>query len=82
MAQTSAHVFSWGHHQVRLLWRLPDGRHDVAHTSPPLCSPKFFRKITYASTLSELASYVPLTQIDIPPAVYQYVSIIAMVAHH
>ncbi|VDB87380.1 unnamed protein product [Peniophora sp. CBMAI 1063] len=34
-------------------------------------SPKFFRKITYVDTLSELASYVPLTQIDVPPAVYQ-----------
>ena len=36
-------------------------------------SPKFFRKITYVDTLSELASYVPLTQIDVPPAVYQFV---------
>ncbi|KAI0033134.1 hypothetical protein K488DRAFT_78077 [Vararia minispora EC-137] len=34
-------------------------------------SPKFFRKITYVDTLSELAYHVPLTQIDIPPAVYQ-----------
>ncbi|KAH7885497.1 hypothetical protein F5I97DRAFT_1886063 [Phlebopus sp. FC_14] len=34
-------------------------------------SPKFFRKIVYISTLSELARHVPLTQIDIPPAVYQ-----------
>jgi len=34
-------------------------------------SPKFFRKITYIDTLSELAYHVPLTQIDIPPAVYQ-----------
>ncbi|KAI0826955.1 Rho GTPase activation protein [Trametes gibbosa] len=33
--------------------------------------PKFFRKITYINTLSELAYHVPLTQIDIPPAVYQ-----------
>ncbi|KAL1754528.1 hypothetical protein FB107DRAFT_291552 [Schizophyllum commune] len=32
---------------------------------------KFFRKIEYISTLSELAYHVPLTQIDIPPAVYQ-----------
>lgn len=37
-------------------------------------SPKFFRKITYVDTLSELAYSVPLTQIDVPPAVYQYVS--------
>ena len=37
------------------------------------CSAKFFRKIEYISTLSELAYHVPLTQIDIPPAVYQCV---------
>lgn len=36
-------------------------------------SPKFFRKLEYINTLSELAHQVPLTQIDIPPAVYQYV---------
>ncbi|KAH6914089.1 hypothetical protein BKA70DRAFT_1095374 [Coprinopsis sp. MPI-PUGE-AT-0042] len=36
-----------------------------------IISPKFFRKIVYISTLSELAHYVPITQIDIPPAVYQ-----------
>jgi len=36
-----------------------------------IISPKFFRKITYVNTLSELAYLVPLTQIDIPPAVYQ-----------
>ncbi|KAG8890717.1 hypothetical protein FRB98_006221 [Tulasnella sp. 332] len=35
------------------------------------CSPKFFRKIQYVSTLSDLAEHVPLTQIDIAPAVYQ-----------
>ncbi|KAI0051443.1 RhoGAP-domain-containing protein [Auriscalpium vulgare] len=34
-------------------------------------SPKFFRKITYIDTLSDLAHHVPLTQIDVPPAVYQ-----------
>lgn len=44
------------------------------HVSTNRCSPKFFRKITYLDTLSELAYHVPLTQIDIPPAVYQYVS--------
>ncbi|ELU42303.1 CDC42 rho GTPase-activating protein [Rhizoctonia solani AG-1 IA] len=33
-------------------------------------NPKFFRKITYVSTLSELARHVPLTQIEIAPAVY------------
>ncbi|EMD31367.1 hypothetical protein CERSUDRAFT_109395 [Gelatoporia subvermispora B] len=36
-----------------------------------IISPKFFRKITYVDTLSELAYHVPITQIDIPPAVYQ-----------
>lgn len=36
-----------------------------------IISPKFFRKIVHVSTLSDLAHYVPLTQIDIPPAVYQ-----------
>ncbi|OCH91637.1 RhoGAP-domain-containing protein [Obba rivulosa] len=36
-----------------------------------IISPKFFRKITYVDTLSDLAYLVPLTQIDIPPAVYQ-----------
>lgn len=28
----------------------------------------------YIDTLSDLAHHVPLTQIDIPPAVYQYVT--------
>ncbi|KAF5311643.1 hypothetical protein D9611_009519 [Ephemerocybe angulata] len=36
-----------------------------------IISPKFFAKIVYISTLSELAYYVPLTQIDIPPEVYK-----------
>ncbi|KZT09163.1 Rho GTPase activation protein [Laetiporus sulphureus 93-53] len=36
-----------------------------------IISPKFYRKITYINTLSELACYIPLTQIDIPPAVYK-----------
>lgn len=36
-----------------------------------IISPKFFRKISYVNTLSELACQVPITQIDIPPAVYQ-----------
>ncbi|CCL99730.1 uncharacterized protein FIBRA_01752 [Fibroporia radiculosa] len=36
-----------------------------------IISPKFFRKITYINTLSELAAQIPLTQIDIPPMVYQ-----------
>ncbi|KAI0248596.1 Rho GTPase activation protein [Lactifluus subvellereus] len=34
-------------------------------------SPKFFRKIMYIAALSELAFQVPLTQIDVPPAVYR-----------
>ncbi|KAJ7174037.1 CDC42 rho GTPase-activating protein [Mycena crocata] len=36
-----------------------------------IISPKFFRKLTYIPTLSELARHIPLTQIDVPPAVYQ-----------
>ncbi|KAJ7621909.1 Rho GTPase activation protein [Mycena polygramma] len=36
-----------------------------------IISPKFFRKLTYIPTLSELACHIPLTQIDVPPAVYQ-----------
>ncbi|EGN93953.1 hypothetical protein SERLA73DRAFT_171808 [Serpula lacrymans var. lacrymans S7.3] len=36
-----------------------------------IISPKFFRKIIYINTLSELACHVPLTQIDISPPVYQ-----------
>ncbi|KAG6910177.1 hypothetical protein DXG01_012626 [Tephrocybe rancida] len=36
-----------------------------------IISPKFFRKLVYIDTLSELAVLAPITQIDIPPAVYQ-----------
>ncbi|KAF8215209.1 Rho GTPase activation protein [Mycena galopus ATCC 62051] len=36
-----------------------------------IISPKFFRKLTYIPTLSELACHIPLTQIDVSPAVYQ-----------
>ncbi|KAG9037195.1 hypothetical protein FRB95_006448 [Tulasnella sp. JGI-2019a] len=36
-----------------------------------IISPKFFQKIQYVSTLSELAEHVPLTQMDIAPAVYR-----------
>lgn len=43
-----------------------------SHTTLP-CSPKFFRKITYVPTLSDLARQVPITQIDITPAAYQWV---------
>ncbi|KAK0457422.1 uncharacterized protein EV420DRAFT_1629839 [Desarmillaria tabescens] len=36
-----------------------------------IISPKFFHKIAYVDTLSALAAQIPITQIDIPPAVYQ-----------
>ncbi|KAG6856077.1 hypothetical protein H0H87_007607 [Tephrocybe sp. NHM501043] len=36
-----------------------------------IISPKFFRKLVYIDTLSDLATMVPITQIDIPPSVYQ-----------
>ncbi|KAG7445547.1 RhoGAP-domain-containing protein [Guyanagaster necrorhizus] len=36
-----------------------------------IVSPKFFRKIVYVDTLSALAAQIPITQIDIPPAIYQ-----------
>lgn len=59
------------HHEARAL---TDDVHAI--------SPKFFRKITYVNTLSDLALQVPITQIDIPPAVYQCVSIrISVVVH-
>ncbi|CAG8437320.1 3438_t:CDS:2 [Ambispora gerdemannii] len=35
-------------------------------------SPKFGRKVNYIPTLSKLALYVPITQIEIPPLVYTY----------
>lgn len=68
LACFSAFLLSWRYYQVK-----------VARPSflslPYLfqCSPKFFAKIQYIRTLSELAEHVPLTQIDIAPAVYQYV---------
>jgi Rho GTPase-activating protein 1 len=34
-------------------------------------SPKFFRKIQYVPTLSALATFVPLTNLDLHPAVYK-----------
>ncbi|CAG8545036.1 8158_t:CDS:2 [Acaulospora morrowiae] len=37
-----------------------------------IISPKFSKKVQYVHTLSELARYVPITRIDIPPAVYEY----------
>ncbi|EJU03378.1 Rho GTPase activation protein [Dacryopinax primogenitus] len=36
-----------------------------------IISPKFFRKIQYVKTLSELAHYIPITQINIAPEVYK-----------
>ncbi|CAK5266962.1 unnamed protein product, partial [Mycena citricolor] len=36
-----------------------------------IISPKFFRKIAYIGTLSELAFHIPITQIDLSPSVYQ-----------
>lgn len=36
-----------------------------------IVSPKFFRKIQYVPTLSALAENVPLTNLELPPAVYK-----------
>ncbi|KZO96526.1 RhoGAP-domain-containing protein [Calocera viscosa TUFC12733] len=36
-----------------------------------IISPKFFRKIQYVKTLSDLAQYIPITQINIAPEVYK-----------
>jgi len=36
-----------------------------------IISPKFFRKLVYVSTLTELAAFVPLNQINIPQVVYE-----------
>lgn len=59
-------------------WAHRKSEMDSADTAPVLfslagamISPKFFRKLQYYNTLSELAIYVPLTQIDIPAPVYQ-----------
>jgi hypothetical protein len=43
-----------------------------------MISPKFFRKLQYINTLSELAVYVPLTQIDLPAPVYQCVAVLCV----
>jgi len=70
MFKNSAILFGRCHYQVRFLTQeLPQH----AHLTRCHASPKFFRKIMYISTLSELAQHVPLTQIDVPPAVYKYV---------
>ncbi|KAJ1955366.1 hypothetical protein EC988_001922 [Linderina pennispora] len=34
-------------------------------------SPKFFAKVTWVDTLSRLATFVPLSQINIPQPVYE-----------
>ncbi|KAJ2225545.1 hypothetical protein IWW45_007822 [Coemansia sp. RSA 485] len=36
-----------------------------------LSSPKFFAKVAWVDTLSQLASMVPLNQINIPQPVYE-----------
>jgi hypothetical protein len=42
--------------------------------SGPLISPKFIlNKLYYVSTLSHLATFVPLSQIMIPPASLKYI---------
>ncbi|KAJ8523208.1 hypothetical protein ONZ45_g299 [Pleurotus djamor] len=56
----------WGDHKVVV--SLHTSLDIVVH---PENSPKFFRKLEYANNLTELAYLVPITQIDIPPAVYQ-----------
>jgi len=43
-----------------------------------IISPKFFRKIEYIDTLSQLASSVPITQIQIPAAVYTWVLLLCL----
>jgi hypothetical protein len=66
----SALLPCWCNHQVTA-----SIKSSKRHFNVIVSSPKFFRKLTYIQTLSELAYEVPLTQIDIPPAVYQSVSI-------
>ncbi|KAJ2038482.1 hypothetical protein GGI01_001521 [Coemansia sp. RSA 376] len=39
---------------------------------PLLRSPKFFAKVTWVDTLSQLATMVPLSQVSIPQPVYEY----------
>lgn len=64
----SAVLVGWCHHKVCIPLE-----HIQSIILLTCSSPKFFRKIVYIDTLSDLAHHVPLTQIDIPPAVYQYV---------
>ncbi|CAO1623643.1 unnamed protein product [Jaminaea pallidilutea] len=44
----------------------------IVSTGSAVLSPKFAKKITQVNTLSELASHVDLTQMDIPPEVLQW----------
>ncbi|KAE8222937.1 hypothetical protein CF319_g3949 [Tilletia indica] len=44
---------------------------DFISTGSYFVSPKFARKIVQVQTLSQLATHIPLTQIDIPPEVLQ-----------
>ncbi|KAL9940690.1 hypothetical protein V8E36_000178 [Tilletia maclaganii] len=44
---------------------------EVISTGSFFVSPKFARKIIQVQTLSQLATHIPLTQIDIPPEVLQ-----------
>jgi len=69
---------------------IPAGSARVRHSSLPssyltslpvlfslagtVISPKFFRKIEYLDTLSQLASAVPIMQVQIPAAVYTCVA--------
>jgi hypothetical protein len=63
----SAVLACWGYRQVYVL--LNSSFRSLNPVLPH--SPKFFLKLVYLDTLSALAHHVPLTQIDIPPAVYQ-----------
>jgi Rho GTPase-activating protein 1 len=54
-----------------MAWFRADGAIVLFSLAGAMISPKFFRKLQYYDTLSELAVYVPLTQIDIPATVYQ-----------
>ncbi|ORX94581.1 RhoGAP-domain-containing protein [Basidiobolus meristosporus CBS 931.73] len=44
----------------------------ILDTMNIVISPKFAKKVVYVETLSKLASYVPIKQMQIPEAVYEY----------
>ncbi|KAK9767849.1 hypothetical protein K7432_002031 [Basidiobolus ranarum] len=44
----------------------------ILDTMNVVVSPKFAKKVVYVETLSKLASYVPIQQIQIPDAVYDF----------